>query len=135
MPDDFDPNDILVMSIDSMIRAMGASVAEASRELMETQLAALENLPPEMAKWGLQPVIYHMQNVEVELRLAFHLVNEEHADPAGADRGLKRWWKQLKGAPINAGYTKGESFDMRGSSTLRMNFAPGPPPPKEEDDG
>ncbi len=129
MPDDFeDPSEIIVAPIAAMIEKIGASVADASRDLLEAQLENMANVPPAMAAVGLQPVLYHMQSVEVELRLAFHLQFEEIHDPSAADGRVKRFFKGLTGAPINNGYTKGQTFDVNGASNLRMQFAPGPPP-------
>lgn len=134
--DEYDPNAFLVLPIADMVKAMGLSVAEASREMLETQLTAMADPSPEMAKWGLQPVLYHMQSVEVELRLAIHLTEEVTHDPAAEDGGLRKWWKRnVTGAPINNGYTKGQTFDARGASSLRMQFAPGPPPNEWGGDG
>lgn len=111
-----------------MIEKMGSSIAQASRSLMEEQLQQINTLPPEMARLGIQPVLYHMQSVEVELKLAINLQVEEIEDPSKRDGSVKRFFKGLVGAPINNGYTKGQSFDVHGASSLRMQFAPGPPP-------
>ena len=130
--DDFDPNEILVKPIGDMVSMVGLSIAQASRDMMEAQLEAMEDMPERMAKYGMQPTLYHMQSVQVDLQMAIHLSETEEYDPKAKDGWLKRFGKMITGAPINNGYTKGETFDVRGASQLRMQFAPGPPPERQE---
>lgn len=124
---DTDPLGFLVAPISAMIEQVGASVASASVELNRQQLAALRDYPPELIEVGLTPTIFHMQSVEVELKLALHL---QPAKEAKDDRGIgRKAWDFIIGAtPVNANYQNGQEFDVSGASSLRMHFAPGPPP-------
>lgn len=130
---DPDPGGILVAPIASMIEQIGASVAEASVQLNTQQLEALEQYPPQLREMGLMPTIFHMQEVEVELKLALHMTPGS-GEPVKDDRGiLRRGWDFIIGAtPVNADYQNGPEFDVSGASSLRMRFAPGPPPEIDE---
>lgn len=131
---DPDPGGILVAPIASMIEQIGASVAEASVQLNTQQLEALEQYPPQLREMGLMPTIFHMQEVEVELKLALHM-SPGSGEPVKDDRGImRRGWDFIIGAtPVNADYQNGQEFDVTGASSLRMRFAPGPPPEVDED--
>jgi hypothetical protein len=102
-------------------------------EISRAQLAAIRSYPVELSEAGLMPTIFHMQAVEVELKLALHL--NTSAPPRDERGAIKRGWDAFWGTPVNAEYTNGRQFEASGASTLRMRFAPGPPPdaPEEED--
>lgn len=134
MADEHDAAGFLIAPISSMIEAVGASVAKASIDLNRAQLAALREYPEELRRVGLMPTIFHMQAVEVELKLALHI--RETKEPKTDDRGwIERGIDWLLATPVNADYVNGKEFNVEGASSLKMHFAPGPPPGVEEGEG
>jgi hypothetical protein len=130
--EEFDPSEVLVTPISSMIESIGTSVAAASLEIHRAQLETIRSYPEELREAGLMPTLFHMQAVEVELKLklALHL---NSTPPPRDERGLiRRGWDAFWGTPVNAEYTSGRQFEASGASTLRMRFAPGPPPEQQE---
>lgn len=134
MADEHDAAGFLIAPISSMIEAVGASVARASIDLNRAQLAALEDYPEDLRRVGMLPTIFHMQAVEVELKLALHI--KQTKEPVPDDRGLvRRGIDWLLATPVNADYVNGKEFNVEGASSLRMHFAPGPPPGVAEAEG
>ena len=101
-----------------MILEMGESVAQASLDLNLAQVKLAEKYRAEMAAVGLQPTFYHMQTVEAELRLAFYLT--ESSDDTKKHRS---WF-----GSDNAENRAQSSSSHEGASTLKLTFAPAPPP-------
>lgn len=110
--------EVLVAPISALIEEMGESVASAAIALNQAQLELARNQPKELLEVGVIPTFYHMQDVQVSLKMALQI--------EGAQSGRRGW--RLFGAPINAQYKNSLNFDIEGSSKLKMTFAPGPPP-------
>lgn len=122
---EFDPEDTLIAPLSQMLDSVGKSIVEASTQLERAQLENYQNYPDELKKVGITPAFYHMQEVEVELKLALHITGS--GETTTTEYG-KRSWLGLGAAPVNAEYTETRNFDVNGSSRLTMTFAPAPPP-------
>lgn len=112
--------EILVSPVSSMVREVGVSVAEAAISLSKAQAEMVANRPKELVAAGILPSFYHMQDVEVELKLTIQI--EEQSGSSGK----KKWG--LFATPMNARYKNALKYNAEGSSVLKMRFAPGPPP-------
>ncbi len=112
--------EILVSPVSSMVREVGISVADASIALSKAQADMIENRPQELVEAGIMPSFYHMQDVDVELKMTLQI--EETKTQAGK----KKWG--LFATPMNAKYKSALKYETEGSSSLRIRFAPGPPP-------
>lgn len=117
MADDIE--EILVAPVASMISEVGRAVAEAASALTVAQIEGFRNLPKEMIEFGAIPAFFHMQDVEVELKLTVQI---ERKAEAGA-KGFR-----LFGAPLNAKTRATAALTAEGSSSLKLRFAPAPPP-------
>jgi hypothetical protein len=122
MPENID--EILVSPLQSMIVKLGESVALASTALHDSQLQMIQSYPSELAASGFSPTIYHMQSVEVEMQLEFHVEKESS--------GKNKW--SLYAAPLNASSKSKMQLDISGTSKLKMSFSPGPVPTIYEPD-
>lgn len=115
--------EILVTPVASMISEVGESVAEAASSLNTAQIEAYKSVPQELIDAGVIPSFYHMQNVEVELKMTLQIEREEQQ----TQPGRKRKWR-LFSSPVSAKTEAVRKTSGTGSSTLKMTFAPGPPP-------
>ncbi|MEM8791904.1 MAG: hypothetical protein AAGE80_09800 [Pseudomonadota bacterium] len=116
--------EVLVAPVASMISEVGESVAEAANSLNAAQIEAFKAVPQELIDAGVIPSFYHMQAVEVELKMTLQIEREEQqTQPAPR----KRKWR-LFSSPISAKTEAVRKTAGTGSSTLKMTFAPGPPP-------
>ena len=122
---EFDPEETLIAPLSQMLDSIGRSIVEASTELERAQLENYRNYPADLKQVGITPTFYHMQQVEVELKLALHITGQ--GESTKTDYG-KRSWGGLGAAPVNAEYSETRNFDVNGSSRLTMTFAPSPPP-------
>ena len=121
---EFDPEETLIAPLSQMIASVGDSIVQASTQLEQTQLDHFRNYPEELKQAGVMPAFYHMQAVEVELKLALHITGS--GETTKTEYGESGW---IRAAPVNAEYTETRNFDVNGSSRLTMTFAPAPPPP------
>lgn len=119
--------EVLTTGIATMIEEVGRGVAAAQENLALSQIASIDAMPQALRDNGYIPTFYQMQDVSVELKLAMHL-SEERTEEGGR-RGRFRL------APVNAEYTARSGYDVRGSSTLSIRFAPSPPPVSMLDTG
>ena len=115
--------EILVAPVASMISEVGESVAEAANSLNAAQVEAFKSVPKELVEAGVIPSFYHMQNVEVELKMTLQIEREEQQTTPKR----KRKWR-LFSSPVSAKTEAVRKTAGTGSSTLKMTFAPGPPP-------
>ena len=112
--------EILVSPVSSMVREVGISVADAAIALSKAQADMIQNRPKELVEAGIMPSFYHMQDVDVELKMTVQI--EETKKQAGK----KKWG--LFATPMNAKYKNALKYETEGSSSLKIRFAPGPPP-------
>lgn len=115
-----DIQEILIAPVASMIGEVGQSVAEAATALNVAQAAAYQNLPKELIDAGIVPSFYHMQDVEVELKMTLQIEKETSGS------GKKSW--RLFGSPLSAKTRAAQKTEATGSSSLKLTFAPGPVP-------
>ncbi|UAB78705.1 hypothetical protein INR77_02970 [Erythrobacter sp. SCSIO 43205] len=112
--------EILVSPVSSMVREVGISVAEASIALSKAQAEMIQNRPKELVEAGIMPSFYHMQDVDVELKMTVQIEETKQQS------GKKKW--ALFATPMNAKYKNALKYETEGSSSLKIRFAPGPPP-------
>lgn len=124
--DDFEIDKILLTPISDMISTIGDSIVEAATSMNRHQVAAMQDYPNELIELGILPTFFHMQEVEVELKMALHVL--ETTEGTTEERKKKGWFS----TPINSTYTNAAQFETSGSSSVRMTFAPSPPPPAME---
>ncbi|MEM1274077.1 MAG: hypothetical protein AAGF88_09680 [Pseudomonadota bacterium] len=126
MAEELDPNFFPATTLSTMVRNIGKSVAEASVELAKAQVDAIKDYPKELADVGLTPVIYHMQEVDVELKVVFEVSTQKSERERGAVAAFF----------LGPAVTQTDTFDVSGASTMQMKFAPGPveTPPVDPDE-
>lgn len=116
-----DPTEILISPVADMIAETGRAVAEAQTRLGQANLELFKSLPEELRAIGLMPSWFEMNHVEIELKLAVHY------EQSGKTSGGKTR-SRLFAAPHNAKYQNAFQYSANGSSTLKISFAPSPPP-------
>lgn len=110
--------EILVAPVASMIAEVGGAVAQASVALSQAQVAAYQAVPQPLLDAGVIPSFFHMQAVEVELKLSLQIERKEE--------GSAKW--RLFGRTENAAALASGRTLTEGSSRLKLTFAPGPAP-------
>lgn len=115
-----DVREVLVAPVASMIVEVGRSVAEASVALTLAQVKAYETIPEPLLAAGVIPSMFHMQDVQVELKMTLEIEST-----ATASNGRK--WA-IFARPVNAGSEATTRTVTTGASVLKMTFAPGPAP-------
>lgn len=113
--------DVLVTPIASMISETGRSIAVASRDLNKAQADMVQNWPVELSKAGVMPTFFHMQDVQVELKLTLQIEEEKESERAPAKF-------RIFATPLNAKTRVLSRSHAEGSSQLKVTFAPGPVP-------
>ncbi len=111
--------EILVAPVASMISEVGKAVAEAANALTASQIESFKALPKELIEFGAIPAFFHMQDVEVELKLAVQIERPKESGGKGF---------RLFAAPVSAKTRATTAFAAEGSSALKLRFAPAPPP-------
>ncbi|MEW2919723.1 MULTISPECIES: hypothetical protein [Ruegeria] len=108
--------EILGTTLTDMVADIGRSVAQAAEQLSLDQLNALKNYPQELRDMGIPPVFYHMQDVDVELKVVMEMSTktEEGKRPA------------IISIFMGPKLTQTDTVDTKSASTMRMRFAPGP---------
>ena len=119
MATDVNMNEVLISPLATMVREIGASVADAQRAL---DAAAIDNQArlaaehPELQALGYQVTWYQIPEASVEMKMALHF---EKTQPAGPAR--------MYLAPFNTKYRNVLGFAAEGSSTLKLRIVPVPP--------
>ncbi|WP_170399968.1 hypothetical protein [Ruegeria arenilitoris] len=109
-------NTTLGTTLTDMVADIGKSVAQAAQQLNEDQLAALKSYPPELLEFGIPPVFYHMQDVDVELKVVMEMSSSVEDGGRGA----------IAAFFFGPKLTQTDTIDTKSASTMRMRFAPGP---------
>ena len=119
MATDVNMNEVLISPLATMVREIGASVADAQRAL---DAAAIDNQArlaaehPELQALGYQVTWYQIPEAAVEMRMALHFEKKDAAAPP-----------RMYVAPFNTKYRNTFSFTADGSSTLKLRIVPVPP--------
>lgn len=103
-------------TLTDMVADIGKSIAQASEQLSMDQLAALKNYPQELRDMGVPPVFYHMQNVDVELKVVMEMSSSTEEGKRG----------KIATFFFGPKLTQTDTIDATSASTMRMRFAPGP---------
>lgn len=111
-----DLDTVLGATLTDMVADIGKSVAKAAEQLSMDQLEALKNYPPELRELGIPPVFYHMQDVDVELKVVMEMSSKTEDGKRGAI-GAFFFGPKL---------TQTDTIESSSASTMRMRFAPGP---------
>ncbi|HMO09580.1 MAG TPA: hypothetical protein PKD10_18340 [Paracoccaceae bacterium] len=122
-----DVREVLVAPVASMIVEVGRSVAEASTALSLAQVEAYRKVPQPLLDAGMIPVMFHMQDVQVELKMTLEIETT-------ATSGSGRKWG-IFARPVNAASEASSRSLTTGASTLKLTFAPGPAPLAVEQGG
>ena len=116
---DVNMNEVLISPLATMVRELGASVADAQRALdagaveRRTKLAAEH---PELQALGYQVTWYQIPEASVEMKMTLHFEKKQPDGPA-----------KMYLAPFNSKYRNTMSFSADGSSTLKLRIVPVPP--------
>lgn len=119
MATDVNMNEVLISPLATMVREIGASVAEAQRALDAAAIehqAKLATDHPELQALGYQVTWYQIPEASVEMRMALHFEKPQPAGPA-----------RMFIAPYNTKYRNTLNFSADGSSTLKLRIVPVPP--------
>ncbi|WP_271951870.1 hypothetical protein [Ruegeria faecimaris] len=112
--DDLDK--IFGTTLTDMVADIGRSVAQAAEQLSIDQLKALKNYPQELRDLGIPPVFYHMQDVDVELKVVMEM-------SSSTEEGQR---SRIGTFIFGPKLTQTDTLDSKSASTMRMRFAPGP---------
>ena len=119
MANEVDFSEVLITPAARMVRDIGASVADAQRQMDQAALQAQADLQtkfPELDKAGYQVTWYQIPEVQVELKMALHFEKKSTDAPP-----------RVYLAPFNAKYRSTLNFTADGSSTLKLRIVPVPP--------
>ncbi|WP_108813947.1 hypothetical protein [Loktanella sp. Alg231-35] len=111
-----DVDKVFGATLTDMVADIGKSVAQAAEQLSLDQLKALENYPQELRDLGIPPVFYHMQDVDVELKVVMEMSSSMEEGKRGA----------IAAFFLGPKLTQTDTVDTTSASTMRMRFAPGP---------
>jgi hypothetical protein len=104
------------LTLTDMVADVGKSVANAAEQLSKDQLKALESYPQELRDLGIPPVFYHMQQVDVELKVSMQMTSSTSDEKRG----------RIAAFFLGPKETQTDTVDTTSASTMRMRFAPGP---------
>jgi hypothetical protein len=125
----------LVAPLGSVLRSVGASLAEAQHALDENSIATQRAIDIAIESgeidYDLQASWYHFPEVNLELKMALSLNAEAEVDKKGKVRGYR---PILKSAPINATYKNTYNYDVRGSSQIKAKIVSIPPVSKIQEE-
>ena len=119
MATDVNMNEVLISPLATMVREIGASVADAQRAL---DAAAIDNQArlaaehPELQALGYQVTWYQIPEANVEMKMALHFEKSQTNAPA-----------RMYATPFNTKYRNVLNFSADGSSMLRLRIVPVPP--------
>lgn len=111
-------DEVLIAPVASMISEVGRSVAEASQALSAAQAEMIQKWPEALVKAGVMPTFFHMQDVQVELKMTLQIEEDRTAQSKF----------RFFGTPVNAKARVVGRTVSEGTSQLKMTFAPGPVP-------
>jgi hypothetical protein len=118
MANEVDFSEVLITPAAKMVRDIGASVADAQRQMDQAAVQAQADLHtqfPDLDQAGYQVTWYQIPEVQVELKMAMHY------EKKSADAPLRVYL-----SPYNAKYSSALNFSADGSSTLKLKIVPVP---------
>jgi hypothetical protein len=132
--------DLLSSPMEEVIVSLGASVAQAQRELdrhsIQSQAEILAD--PDLSAAGVQATFYQIPKVELELSMAITMTPQPAAAAAKSTAKTAATAKlsdavvvrpsKIQVAPVNAFYQNQFGFTAQASSKLRLTIVPVPPP-------
>jgi hypothetical protein len=123
--------------IQGVIAALGRGIAEAQMALDRGSVQAQEeiNADPVLASLGMQATWYQLPRVELELKLAMTIAEQQAGGttPAGTIRALAPATAlvrpvRLIAQPVSASYQNRFNYDVNAASTIRLTVVPVPAP-------
>ncbi|MDP5086467.1 MAG: hypothetical protein NWQ23_13685 [Yoonia sp.] len=111
-----DLDGIFGSTLTDMVAGIGKSVAQAAEQLNLEQLNALKTYPQELREMGIPPVFYHMQDVDVELKVVMEMSSTTEEGQRG----------RIAAYFFGPKLTQTDTIETSSASTMRMRFAPGP---------
>jgi len=125
----------LVAPLGSILKSVGASLAEAQHALDEASIATQRAIDLAVdsgeIEYDIQAQWYHFPEVNLELKMALSMNAKAEVDKKGKVRGYR---PILKAAPINAAYKNTYNYDVRGSSQIKAKIVSIPPASKIQEE-
>src|SRR6266516_2884091 len=124
--------------IQGVIAALGRGIAEAQIALDRGSVLAQEEMDadPALARLGMQATWYQLPRVELELKLAMTMSEEQGTGTpptppsravAATRAGLLKPVR-LIAQPVSASYQNRFNYNVNAASTIRLTIVPVPPP-------
>ncbi len=123
--------------IQSVIAALGRGIADAQMALDRGSVQAQEEINADrvLASLGMQATWYQLPRVELELKLAMTISEQQGGGttPAGTIKALAPATAfvrpvRLIAQPVSASYQNRFNYDVNAASTIRLTVVPVPPP-------
>jgi hypothetical protein len=122
--------------IQGVIAALGRGIAEAQMALDRGSVQAQEEIDadPVLASLGMQATWYQLPRVELELKLAMTISEQQGgATPApavGALPSTRAFLRPMRliAQPVSASYQNRFNYDVNAASTIKLSVVPVPPP-------
>ncbi len=138
MANDFSSHvkEVFSAPIESLIIALGFSIAEAQKELDRNSIKTQEMLDtdPTLAQFGLQATWYQFPRVDLQLKMALSVVQSQ-APPPTALTGVSPLTSRtallatrIAAQPVSAAYQNHFNYNAEASSLITLSIVPVPPP-------
>lgn len=121
--------------IQAVIAALGRGIAEAQIALDRGSVQAQDEIDadPVLAGLGMQATWYQLPRVELELRLAMTMSEQQGGTPAHTVGALPPQTAfirpvRLIAQPVSASYQNRFNYDVNAASTIKLSVVPVPPP-------
>jgi hypothetical protein len=118
---------ILLDGIEVILYKVAKGIVDSQLDMDQAALATqikIEN-DETLSKYGLEAPWYHFAETEVEIKVAFHLV-EEKKETKVAGKTFPYTKTRLIAAPLNANYSKNFNYDATFASTIKTKIVPIP---------
>jgi len=121
--------------IEGVIVALGKGIAEAQTALDQNSLKTQEAIDadPVLSRQGVQATWYQFPRVDLRLKLALTVVEEQPASSAAkgitaAPLASLAVARRLIAQPVSAAYQNHFNYDAQASSEITLSIVPVPPP-------
>jgi len=113
----------LAKPLEEVMFHLGRGIALTQMELDKNSMAiqVMIDNNPDLKKLGLESTWYQIPEVDIDLKIAVHIVEEK-------EESIKR--KRIFVSPINATYKNEFNYDVSASTSIKMKIVPIPPPIK-----
>ena len=138
MADPTTATEVFSAPIQGVIAALGRGIAEAQIALDRGSVQAQEEIDadPTLASLGMQATWYQLPRVELELKLAMTISEEQGGgtpQPASLIRAAALPSTVLRpvkliAQPVSASYQNRFNYDVNAASTIKLAIVPVPPP-------